>query len=419
MFGLMDCNNFYASCEAVFNPVLRDRAVVVLSNNDGCVIARSPAAKELGIKMGTPAFQIKNLIDAGRVVALSSNYTLYGDMSARVMKVLAAMVDGVEIYSIDEAFFHIPDGVDYVAFGRRIAMAVTRATGIPVSIGIAPTKTLAKVANHIAKKYPGLKRVCVIDSDDKRVQALKLTPIDDVWGIGRRYTAQLRAMGVDEAWAFSQLPRTVVRRRMTVGGERTWSELNGVSCINLDLGHVDKQQICTSRSFGEMLGKLEQIQAPVATFAARCAEKLRAGRLVAGTVMVFLYTNRFRSDLPQVALHRVVALAGASNDTRVIVAAALDALRAIYQPGYQYKKAGVIVGDISPVARRPVDLFSRAPDAAGDNLMAAIDAINNRFGKNTVRLTAELADEKWRPAQHKRSPNYTTDMNDIIEIWCK
>ncbi len=395
------------------------QAVVVLSNNDGCVIARSPAAKALGIKMGVPAFQIKNLIDAGRVVALSSNYTLYGDMSARVMKVLASMVDGVEIYSIDEAFFHIPDGVDYTALGRRIAVAVMRSTGIPVSIGIAPTKTLAKVANHIAKKYPGLKRVCVIDNDDKRVRALKLTPIDDVWGIGRRYTAQLRSMGVDGAWAFSQLPRTVVRRRMTVGGERTWSELNGVSCIDLDTGHVDKQQICTSRSFGEMLGKLEQIQAPITTFAARCAEKLRSGRLVAGTVMVFLYSNRFRPELPQVALHRVVALPYASNDTRVIVAAALGALRSIYRSGYQYKKAGVIVGDISTMARRPVNLFAHAPDALDDNLMAAIDAINKRFGKNTVRLTAELVDQKWQPAHHKRSPNYTTDIDDIIEIWCK
>lgn len=419
MFGLLDCNNFYASCETVFNPNLRGRAVVVLSNNDGCVIARSYAAKEMGIKMGVPAFQIKDLIDSGRVVVRSSNYTLYGDMSRRVMQILSQMVDDIEIYSIDEAFFVIPDGIDYVDMGRRIVDAIVMATGIPVSVGIAATKTLAKMANHAAKKYSGFRHVCVIDNDARRVAALKLTPIDDVWGIGRRYASRLQSRDVISAFDFTQLPRDLVRRIMTVGGEKTWCELKGISCIDLEQVAPDKQQICTSRSFGVMLETLDELNGPIATFAARCGAKLRRDKLVAGTVMPFLYTNRFRPDLPQCALHHVVALPHATNDTRVIVSAALDGLKVIYRPGFLYKKAGVIMGDIYPASRRPIDLFSETMDPSTDCFMSAIDSINQRFGPGTVKSAAELINQKWRPMAHSRSPNYTTDINDIIDIWCR
>lgn len=419
MFGLLDCNNFYASCECVFDPALWGRAVVVLSNNDGCVIARSPAARAMGIKMGTPAFQLRKLIDAGTVVARSSNYTLYGDMSARVMRLLAEIVPDVEIYSIDEAFFKIPDNANYAELGANIARYVTQSTGVPVSVGIGPTKTLAKVANHAAKKYPGYKRVCVIDNDEKRRRALELTPVDDVWGIGRRHGARLNTMGVFTAADFARLPRARVQKLMTVTGLRTWCELNGTACIQLEMHPADKQQICTSRSFAVMQTELADLESAVATFAARCGAKLRAGQLVAGSVMTFLATNRFRPDLPQCVLTRVLPMPFVTNDTRVIVSVALDALGQIYRTGFQYKKAGVIVNDITPARNRPMDLFGAHDTAASDNLMAAIDAINTRFGKNTVRLTAEIGNQTWRPMHNMLSPNYTTDINDIIEIHCK
>ncbi len=418
MYGLMDCNNFYASCECVFNPALRNRAIVVLSNNDGCVIARSAAAKQMGIKMGTPAFLIKNLIESGRIVAMSSNYTLYGDMSGRVMTILRSIAPKIEIYSIDEAFFDIPNNIDCRAHGQDIAATVTRATGIPVSIGIAPTKTLAKVANHAAKKYPGYRRVCVIDSDEKRLRALQLTPIDEVWGIGRQYASKLRAMGINTAFDFVNIPRDCVRRMMTVGGERTWCELRGQPCIELDTVSGDKHQICTSRSFGTMITSIDDLVGPISTFASRCAQKLRAGNLAAGTVMPFLYTNVFRPDLPQIQLYKMAALPRPGNDTRMIVDAALRTLREIYLPNYQYKKAGVIVGQITPAGRRPLNLFTQNEDLRSQHLMTALDSINNKYGKNTVRLTSDLAGSGWQPAHGMLSPNYTTDINDIIEINC-
>lgn len=419
MIGLVDCNNFYVSCERVFNPLLNGVSVVVLSNNDGCVIARSPEAKAMGIKMGTPAFQIKNLIDGGRVQAYSSNYRLYGDMSRRVMNVLASLVDDIEIYSIDEAFFQVPDGIDYQSLGARIARQIKRHTGIDVPVGIAPTKTLAKVANHIAKKYPKLNKVCVIDSDEKRVRALSLTPIGDVWGIGRRHGARLAAMGILGAQDFTQMPRQTVRQMMTVVGEKTWCELNGMACIDLEHVQADKKQICTSRSFGNMLTSMADLVPAVATFAAHCAAKLRQGGLCAGSIIVFLYTNRFRPDLPQYNAYRVAGLPTFTNDSRVIVRVALKVLGQLYRDGYAYKKAGVIVTDIVPWDKRPIDLFAAGDYHGSDKLMSAIDTLNQKFGRQTVKLTAQIMGDNWKIRQGRLSPNYTTDIRDVIVIQCQ
>jgi len=418
MFGLMDCNNFYASCERVFNPALRGRPVVVLSNNDGCVIARSAEAKSLGIAMGTPAFQLRNLIDSGDVVAFSSNYRLYGDMSRRVMTLLQQLAAQAEIYSIDEAFFHVPDSIHYKSYGEQIVRHVSGASGIPVSVGIAPTKTLAKIANHFAKRYPAYHRVCVIDDDDKRIAALKMTPVADIWGVGRRHASKLKNMGVHTAYDFINLPRAQVRKMMTVIGEKTWCELNGVACIDLELDTPDKKQICTSRSFGQMVSDLDELRPAIVAHAAGCAAKLRANKLCAMSLMPFLCTNRFRPDLPQCYLSQMVPLSAPTNDTRVIVRAALGALDEMYRPKFLYKKAGVIITEIVNPVRRQLDLFDAPTDARADKLMFAIDAVNQKFGRGTLRLSAEMTDSKWVMHRGMLSPQYTTDINDIIEINC-
>ncbi|MCM1294182.1 MAG: Y-family DNA polymerase [Muribaculaceae bacterium] len=418
MIGLVDCNNFYVSCERVFAPDLNGRAVVVLSNNDGCVIARSSQAKLLGIQMGTPAFQIRHLITSGTLVALSSNYKLYGDMSGRVMSILADIVGDLEIYSIDEAFFTIPDNADFVTIGHQIADQISRGTGIPVSIGIAKTKTLAKVANHAAKKYPGYKKVCVIQNDAQRIVALDITPLDEVWGIGRRYGQRLANHGIKTALDFANMPRDLVRKIMTVTGERAWCELRGQSCINIDSAPHIKRQICKSRSFGTLIDEYEQLVPAIATFAGMCAEKLRAGDLCAAAVGVFITTNKFRMDLPQYAMYTTMPLSQYTGDTRIISSVAQRGLREIFRPNYKYHKAGVIISDILPRDCLPLDLFSTGDGVSDNALMSAIDNINHKYGRGTVQMLAQIADNTWQNRHDMLSPNYTTDIHDIIKIKC-
>lgn len=419
MFGLMDCNNFFASCERAFNPALRNRPVVVLSNNDGCVIARSNEVKAMGIPMGTPAFKIKQLIADKKIFAFSSNYLLYGDMSRRVMALLAEQVDKMEIYSIDEAFFIVPPTDDLKSFGTAIRQYVSRSSGIPVSIGIAPTKTLAKIANHFAKKFPAYNGVCVIDTDDKRITALKMTPIDDVWGIGRRLSGRLNKLGIKTAYDFTQLPRSYVRKTMTITGERMWCELNGQSCINLEITAPDKKQICTSRSFGRMITQLDELAPAIASHAAACAAKLRAKNLCAVSIMPFINTNRFRTDLQQCQLSQIVRLPYPTNDTRIIMQHALDALEKMYRPNFYYKKAGVIITEIISDGQKPLDLFATHNNHKSEQLMGAIDSVNEKYGRGTVRMTIELSDNKWKMHRDLLSPQYTTDINQIIDINCK
>ena len=412
----MDCNNFYASCERVFNPALNGKPIVVLSNNDGCVIARSNEAKALGIKMGVPAYQIKDLVSSHEVAVFSSNYTLYGDMSGRVMSILAGLAPELEVYSIDEAFINLDGIQDIQSLGTKIVNKVTCGTGIPVSLGIAPTKTLAKVANKFAKKYPAYNRLCIIDTEEKRIKALQLTDINDVWGIGRRQASKLENQGVKTAYDFTQLSGTWVRKYMTVVGERTWKELRGLSCIDMESAPSAKKQICTSRSFGKMVEDIETMSEAIATHASTCAKKLRKQKSYAASLMVFIHTNNFREDLPQYWKNTVITLPVPTNDTLEIVHYALEGLRNIFMQGYQYKKAGVIITEI--VTSAQMGLFDTVDRDKRKRLMRAIDKVNGEH-RQLIKLAVQGTGREWKLKQEQLSQRYTTDMNEILTINCK
>lgn len=416
MFGLVDCNNFYASCERVFNPSLNGKPIVVLSNNDGCVIARSNEAKLLGIKMGVPAYQIKALVNTHEVAVFSSNYTLYGDMSGRVMSMLAEMAPEIEVYSIDEAFLNLEGIQDLQTLGSEIVRQVTRCTGIPVSAGIAPTKTLAKVANKFAKKYPAYNRLCIIDTEEKREKALKLFEIGDVWGIGRRQAAKLEKQGVKTAYDFTQLPGSWVRKNMTVVGERTWKELRGISCIDMENAPPAKKQICTSRSFGKMVEDIDTMSEAIATHASTCAKKLRQQKSYAMSLMVFIHTNNFREDLPQYWKNTIVQLPIPTSDTLEIVEYALSGLKTIFMEGYQYKKAGVIITEITTNAQ--LGLFDSINRDKRERLMQVVDEINGKH-QHHVKLAIQGSGRDWKLKQEQLSKRYTTDINELLIIKCK
>lgn len=416
MYGLVDCNNFYASCERAFNPSLNGKPVIVLSNNDGCVIARSNEAKALGIKMGVPAYQIKDLVKQYDIAVFSSNYILYGDMSARVMSLLADMAPEIEVYSIDEAFLNLAGIKDLQSLGANIVRKVSRGTGIPVSLGIAQTKTLAKMANKFAKKYPAYNRLCIIDTEEKRIKALKLFEIGDVWGIGRRQAAKLEKQGVKTAFDFTQLPSSWVRKNMTVVGERTWKELRGISCIDMETAPPAKKQICTSRSFGKMVEDIDTISEAIATHASTCAQKLREQKSFAQSLMVFIHTNNFREDLPQYWKNTIVQLPVPTSDTLEIVHYALEGLRRIFLPGYQYKKAGVIITEITDNAQ--LGLFDSVDREKRERLMQVVDKINGKFQHN-VKLAIQGSGRDWKLKQEQLSQCYTTDINEIIIVKCK
>ena len=417
MFGLIDCNNFYASCERVFNPSLNRRPVVVLSNNDGCVIARSAEAKALGIPMGEPAYKLKALIEANQVVVFSSNYVLYGDMSHRVMTTVAQFAPDMEIYSIDEAFllFDGFENINLKEYGEIIVRTTTRNTGIPVSLGIAPTKTLAKLANKFAKKYKDYRGVCVIDTDEKREKALKLTAIGDVWGIGRQYAKKLEYYSIHTAWDFTQRSKSWVRHTMGVVGERTWLELKGTPCVEMDKT-TTKKSICTSRSFGERLTELSPISEAVSNFAASCAEKLRKQHSLASVIMVFIQTNPNATNLPQHCKQVVLQLPVPTNDTTELINFALRGLKAIFAEGFQFKKAGVIVSGIVPERPLQGDLFDTRNRDKFSKIMTVMDSLNASYGKQKVKIAAQGFDRKWKLKNERLSPCYSTKLKDVLEI---
>jgi len=417
MFGLIDCNNFYASCERVFNPALNGKPIVVLSNNDGCVIARSTEAKILGIPMGEPAYKLKELIEGNQVTVFSSNYVLYGDMSHRVMTTISEFAPEMEIYSIDEAFLLLEgfQHIDMKTYGKKVVRTVTRNTGIPVSMGIAPTKTLAKAANRFAKKYPNYKGVCVIDTDEKRGKALKLLDIGDVWGIGRQYATKLRYYSVNTAWDFTQRTKSWVRHTMGVTGERTWLELRGTPCIEMDRS-TTKKSICTSRSFGERLTELEPISEAIANFAANCAEKLRKQKSLTSVLLVFIHTNPHATNQPQYSNQKVIQLPVATNDTTELINFALQGLKSIFEKGYRYKKGGVIVSEIVPERPLQGNLFDTKDREKFNKVMTVMDNLNASYGKQKVKIAAQGFDRKWKLKNEKLSPCYTTKLEDILEI---
>ena len=393
MYGIIDCDNCYVSCERVFRPDLEGKPVVVLSNNDGCVVARSNEAKALGIKAGMPYYQLEQMFPGQKIAVFSSNYELYGEMTGRVVDIIRKEVPSYFRYSIDECFVYLQgmEQVDLKLWGEKLHEKIRRWVGMPVSIGLAPNKTLAKVASHFAKKYAGYRHCCMIDSDEKRQKALKLFPIEDVWGIGHRYAAKLSRYGVKTAYDFSVMHRDWVRLTFNnIVVERTWAELNGEDCVPNEV-YARKKSICTSRSFNGMVSDLETLNTHVANYAARCAEKLRSQKTVATVVGVFINTNAFREDLAQYWNFKEVRLLTPSSSTVTIVQAAKEALKGIFIEGYRYKKAGVIVMGIGPDSPMQQDLFDMSPEQYDKlkSLDDAVDRINRLYGTETLVLGSQ------------------------------
>jgi DNA polymerase V len=417
MFALVDCNNFYVSCERVFNPAVNGKPVIVLSNNDGCVISRSNEAKALGIKMGEPAFKIADFLKHHHVTVYSSNYVLYGDLSQRVMHTLAQFTPEIEIYSIDEAFLNLTGiTADWEGYARQIRQTVLQNTGMPVSAGLAPTKVLAKAANHYAKKVPGNQGILVLDGPAKIAAALQQFAIEEVWGVGRRYAALLNRMGVKTAADFIRLPDAWVRQKMTVVGLRVKKELEGISCLEMELIPPTKKALCTSRSFGATQTDLESLQEAVATFANQCALKLRRQKTCANQLLVFIHTNGFNPNEPQYARNFVCKLPTATNSSLVLIKYALAALQAIYRTGYRYKKAGIMVYDLAPEDQTQGSLFDAINYGKHAAIMQALDRVNAKYGANTVKSAALGSGVRWKLRQEKLSPCYTTRWEDIIKV---
>lgn len=414
MYALADCNNFYASCERVFNPTLNGKPLVVLSNNDGCVIARSNEAKAIGIRMGAPAFQIKQLVHTYNVHVFSSNFVLYGDMSRRVMSILSSYTPSYEVYSIDECFLNLAGiKADPRELGLKMRKQVQRWTGIPLSVGIAPTKALAKVANRIAKKYPVLEGVHVIDSEEKRIKALRWLAIEDVWGIGRRLARKLRAMGVNTAYDFTQLPESQVVALTTIVGRNLQRDLQGVPTLEIEIKEK-KQSIATTRSFDRDYQALEDLEERISTFVMLGAQKLRRQQSMCNRIMVFVETNRFNEKEMFYANSTLVKLPFPTSSSLELVHFAIEGLKHIYREHKHYKRAGVILLDLVNANEYQPSLFFNS-NPKHKKLMEAMDHLNEKYGKAIVRLASQ--DEithKMRRLHLSRA--YTTNFNELIEV---
>ncbi|WP_281867981.1 Y-family DNA polymerase [Flavobacterium sp. GSB-24] len=416
MYALIDCNNFYASCERVFRPKLRNKPIVVLSNNDGCVVARSQESKALGVKMGVPIFQINDLVKEHGIVVCSSNYTLYGDLSNRVMTLIKQFSPDVEIYSIDEAFLKF-NGFKYFDFdkiGPEMHKVVIKGIGIPISVGFAPTKALAKVANKIAKKFPErTNNYYIIDTDEKRIKALKWTAIEDVWGIGRQHTTRLKSIGVHNAYQFTQLNDSYVRKYFTVVGLRLKKDLEGEPTIDFE-DIKPKQNIATTRSFDVMMENKDDLRERVSTFATLAGEKLRKQNSNCELITVFIYTNRFRQDLPQYHGSKTVKLPFPTSSTFELNKYAQIALDSIFEPGYKYKKAGVILMGISQDETMQLSMFEYE-NPKHKILMNVMDKMNLKLG-DKIKFGSQDLKRKWKMRQDSLSPCFTTNLNDIIKV---
>ena len=383
-------------------------------------MARSNESKAMGIKMGTPFFKIRDKVESGNLIVRSSNYSLYGDLSSRVMSILAAAVPKIEIYSIDEAYLCV-DGIDkkkLEVLCPELVRRIRKWVGIPVSIGIASTKTLAKVANHFAKKYPGYKGVCRIVTDEQRVKALKLTPIGDVWGIGRRVAPRLLAMGLTTAYDYVSMPQDWVCKNLGLGGLRVWNELNGKESVEEERDEA-RQSICTSRSFAETITDIQELSARVSDFAAKCAEKLRHDGTAAYCINTFLYTNRFREDKPQDFPDATIRLDMPASSTQEVVSAALKALELIWKPGFEYKKAGVVVFDIVNRDERQLTLFETdsAKKEKQDVLSQVMDNVNVSSGQNVLRVATQRPGHYADGIRREHASRlFSTDWDSIIEI---
>ncbi|KAF0190101.1 MAG: DNA polymerase [Desulfobulbaceae bacterium] len=418
VFALVDCNNFYVSCERLFRPALNGQPVVVLSNNDGCVISRSNEAKAMGIPMGEPYFKLKSFALRRNIHIFSSNYALYGDLSARVMDVLHRMEAELEVYSIDEAFLSLPggDSWDRLDYGAELRERIRREVGIPVSIGIGPTKTLAKIAARVAKKetQTGSRHQGVFElaGEEQTDEVLRQTDVQDIWGIGSRFTARLNRQGIYSGLEFKKADPEWVRKHLTVVGARVVLELNGISCLPLDKAPASKKSIVTSRSFGQPVTAISDLREAVITFASRAAVKLREQQLEAGALHLFLTTSRFGEPSNLYSNGQTISLADPTSSTPALIATALDCLQGIYKSGYRYQKAGVLLTGLVPQGPRQPSLFSPAT-AENKPLMSALDQINSKWGADTIRYGVTGAGKSWEMRQSYKSPAYTTNWLEL------
>ncbi|MBN9231425.1 MAG: Y-family DNA polymerase [Legionella sp.] len=416
MFALVDCNNFYASCERLFRPDLQHTPIVVLSNNDGCVIARSNEAKALGVPMGVPYYQIKDLVKQHRIAVFSSNYTLYGDLSQRVMSLMEAAWPEVEIYSIDEAFLDLSTlpQAQHTVFCEQLQRQILRCAGIPTSIGIGPSKTLAKAANFLAKK----KLKIPVFNINGQTLWLEQVDVSEVWGIGRQWAAKLQAQGLHTAADLAQTDPQVLKKRYSVVLMRTALELRGLACAGLEVTEP-KQSIMSSKSFGHMQTQFAALAEALSSHAARACEKARREGQAAQRVTVFIRSNVHRQDLPQYVNHLSLRLIHPTHDTREITAVAKGLLRTLYRPNIAYKKIGLILEELQPENTRQQDLFHPFAEEQlvhSTQLMSTLDAINTRFGRGTLRLAAEGYAQVWKMRAEMRSPCYTTRWTELAQV---
>lgn len=421
--ALVDANNFYVSCERVFNPRLRNRPVVVLSNNDGCVVSRSAEAKALGIAMGAPWFQIRKFAEQEGVIAYSSNYPLYADMSNRVMSILRRFSPAQEVYSIDEAFLDLSSFTrhDLTEYARSLRQTVLQETGLPVCVGIASSKTLAKLANYCAKRTPEMAGVCNFNrlSQAQLDEVLAQIAVDEVWGIGRRLAATLHAkpLNIHSVRDLKYSDAETMRRRFSVVMEKTIRELNGRLCLSLEEVRAPQQQIQSTRSFGEPVRSLQGLSEALTLYTSRAAEKLRRQHRCAGSIYVYIRTSLFRDDRPFYSQGMTVPLPVATDDTRRLVEAALWALKQLYQPGYDYAKAGITLSELVPTHAIQQDLFVSAPAASkASQLMATLDQINRKMGRATIRLASEGLGQPWKMKQTRKSQSYTTHWGQLLAV---
>lgn len=419
VFGLIDCNSFYASCERVFRPDLVKVPIVVLSNNDGCVIARSYDAKPF-VKMGAPYFQIKHTLRQHGIVAFSSNYALYGDLSERVMSVIEALVPAVEVYSIDEAFADLTgiEGLD--ALGRQIRSQVFRCTGIPVGVGIAPTKTLAKLANHTAKRLQvqtgGVVNIC---EPHKRDWVLRNTDVGEVWGVGRRMKVHLNTLGINTAMDLAKADAWSLRKQFSVVIEKTARELAGIACLGLDEPDPPKQEICCSRMFGKRLTELPPIKEAVATYVMRASEKLRTQGSLCKKLRVSLRTGMFNPAEAQYANGAVVDLPYPTDDVRLLTTAAVGVLDRVFRPGFNYSKAEVLLLNLCQPGEYTDDLFARSQPTDATRVMTVLDQINERWGRGTLRSASVPSHPEWAMRRELMSQSYTTRLDQLWTVACR
>ena len=416
IFALIDCNSFYCSCERICQPALKRVPVAVLSNNDGCIIARTAEVKTLGIPMGAPYFQVREqLADLG-VAVRSSNYTLYADISNRVMAIIADMVPALEVYSVDECWADMTGVQDRAVLGLRIRQRLLQWVGMPVGVGISTTKTLAKLANWAAKKWPATGGVVDLTDRARQEKLLRLAPVDEVWGVGRRTGVKLATLNIATAWDLAQCDVALIRKTFGVTMERTVRELRGVSCIGFNEGPPPKQAICSSKMFGTKLHDLPPIREALATYVSRAAEKLRSQASVCGAMQVGIQTQMMDPYKPRYANAVTIALPTPTDDTRDILKWALRGLEQIYRPGHAYSKCSILLTDLSQRGEVTGDLFAPAPRRGSERLMAVLDTINQREGRGTVRLGRVPIDPGWGMRRDMKSRNYTTRWDEVIGV---